>query len=162
MKEKVAYWDLKGLRPGKVTESPVALQMSAAVAALTDVTIKADARNELRREEANEIKDIDTLFPGSKLDTLVSIVQVPSGEKPEDALPVLYSLLANKKKNNTNHSIFYQAVRDTGKTLKIKPPILPLCSVTALLALMWDGINMADLGSGVLPMGFLPPGAISS
>ena len=54
MKEKVAYRDLKGLRPGTVKESPVALQLVAAVTALTDVTIKADQRNETRREEANE------------------------------------------------------------------------------------------------------------
>ena len=161
LKEKVAYQDLKGLRPGTVTESPVALQMAAAVAALTDVTNKADQRSESRREEAKEDKEIDTLFPGSKFDTLVFLVQVPPGEEPDNALPVVYSSLANKKKNNSNHSIFYQAVRDAGVTLKIKPPILPLFTITSLLALMWDGIDMADLGSGILPMAFLPPCAIS-
>ena len=106
MKEKVAYWDLKGLLPSTVNESPVAKQMAAAVHALTNVTIKAYERNEAQREEAKEAKDIDTLFPDSKLDTLVSLVQVPAGENSEDLLPVVYSNLANKKKNNSNHSIF--------------------------------------------------------
>jgi len=161
MKEKVAYRDLKGLRPGQVTESPIALKMSAAVAALTDVTLKADARNEQKMEMANETKDIETLFPGSKLESLAAMIKVPSGEEFEDGCPVVFSLLANKKKNNSNHSIFNQAVRDTGKSLKIKPPILPLRCVTALLGLNWEGIDIADLGSGILPMGFIPPGAIS-
>ena len=161
MKEKVAYRDLKGLLPGTVNESSVAKSMAAAVHALTNVTIKADEQNEAQREEAKEPKDIDTLFPDSKLDTLVSLVQVPKGEKPEDLLPVVYSNLANKKKNNSNHSIFYQAVRDVGKTLKIKAPVMPLCAVTSLLALMWEGIDVADLGSGILPMAFIPNGAIT-
>ena len=50
MKEKVAYRDLKGLRPGTVKESPVALQLAAAVTTLTDVTIKADQQNKNQRE----------------------------------------------------------------------------------------------------------------
>ena len=95
------------------------------------------------------------------MDTLVSLVQVPAGEEPGNTLPVAYSSLANKKKNNSNHSIFYQAVCDVGKTLKIKVPVMPLRAVTSLLSLMWDGIDMADLGSGILPMAFIPPGTIT-
>ena len=156
MKQFLAYRDLKGLRPGTVQESPVALQLAAAVTALTDVTIKADQRNETRREEAKEDKEIGSLFPGSKLDTLVSLVQVPPSESPVNALPVLWSNLANKKKNNSNHSLFQQAANDAGVSLKIKVPIIPLSAVTSLLSLMWDGIDSANLGSGILPMAFIP------
>ena len=161
MKEKVAYRDLKGLRPGKVNESPIALQLSAAVTALTNVTIKADQRNEDKRAEAKELKEISTLFPGSKLDTLGYLVQVPPGESLENAAPALYSDLANRPKNNSTHSIFYQAVRDAGKTLKIKVPVIPLSVVTHLLSLMWGGYDTANLGGGILPMALIPPGAIS-
>ena len=69
MKHLVVYRDLKGLRPGTAKTSPVALQLAAAVTALTDVTLKADQRNEARQEEAKEDKEIESLFPGSKLDT---------------------------------------------------------------------------------------------
>ena len=161
MKQFVAYLDLKGLCPGVVKESHVALQLAAAVTALTDVTIKADQRNKTRQEEAKEDKEIGSLLPGSQLDTLVSLVQVPPSKSPENALPVLWSKFPNKKKNNSNHSLFQQSANDAGVSLKIKVPVIPLSAVTSLLSLMWDSIDPANLGSGILPMAFIPPDAIS-
>ena len=139
MKQKVALRNLKGLRPVTVNESLIAQQMAAAIAGLTVVTIKADERNKRKREEANEDKDIESLFSGSKYDTLGYFVQVPPGESLGNAAPILWSDLANKKKNNSIHSIFHQSVRDSGKTLKIKAPIIPFSVVTYL-------INGTDVG----------------
>lgn len=161
MKTLVVYRDLKGLRPGTTKTNLVALELAATVTALTDVSLKANRRNEDRRAEKDKDKDIGSLFPESKLDPLGRICQVPPAESAEDALSELFSNLANKKKNNSNHSIFQQVVDDIGVELKIQAPVIPLSAVTALLSLKFGGIDTANLGSGILVMTFIPPGAIS-
>ena len=50
---------------------------------------------------------------------------------------------------------------DVGIELKIQAPVIPLSAVTALLLLKFGGIDAANLESGILPMTFIPPGAIS-
>lgn len=136
-------------------------QLAAAVKALTDVSLTVDRRNEERRAEKDEDKNIDSLFPGSKIVRLGRICQVPPDESAEDALSVLFSLLANKKKNNSNQSIFQQTADDVGVELKIQAPVILLNAVTTLLSLQFGGIDAAIFGSGILPMTFIPPGAAS-
>ena len=58
MKNLVVYSNLKGLRSGTTKTNPVALQLAAAVTALTDLSLKADQRNGDRRAEKDEDKEI--------------------------------------------------------------------------------------------------------
>ena len=85
MKTLVVHRNLKGLRPGTTKTNPVALEFAAAVTALTDVSLKANRRNEERRAEKDKDKEIGSLFPGSKLDMLGQICQVPPAKSAEDA-----------------------------------------------------------------------------
>ena len=91
--------------PGKTKTDPLARELENAVTALTDVSLAADRRNEEKWAEKDKDKNIDTLFPGSKLIKHGKLCHVPPKEGAESALPALYSLLANKKKNNSNQSI---------------------------------------------------------
>ena len=70
MKNFVVYHDLKGLRLDTTKTSPVALQLAAAVTALTDVTIKADQRNEARREGKRRTRKLNPSSLDSNLSHL--------------------------------------------------------------------------------------------
>ena len=135
MKTLVIHRDLKGLRLGTTKTNPVALELAAAVTALTNVSLKPNRRNEKRRSEKDEDKEIGSLFPGSKLNKFGRICQVPPDKSAEDAVSVLFSNLAYKKKDNSNHSIFWQAADDVGVKLKIQAPVISLSAVTVLLLL---------------------------
>ena len=64
----VVQWNLNGLLPGTTKTDPVARELANAVTALTDVSLAGDRRNEEKRvERKDEDKNIDTLFPGSKI-----------------------------------------------------------------------------------------------
>ena len=51
---------------------------------------------------------------------------------------------------------------DLGADLNIIIPVLPLSATIAIMALQFNGIDESNLGFGICPMGFVPPGAISS
>ena len=46
--------------------------------------------------------------------------------------------------------------------MKIEVPILPLAVGTAIKSLQFGGIDVSNLGSGIGPMAFVPPGADSA
>lgn len=86
---------------------------------------------------------------------------MPPDESAGNCLTALFSLLANKKKNNSNQSILQQAIDDIGDGLKLTTPVIPLSAATTVLSLHFGGIKVSNLGSGILSMGFVPPGVAS-
>ena len=162
IKTKVLQQDLKGLIPDTTKINPVARQMSSAVIALTNAHIRTDKANEAQREEKDEDKTIESVYTGSRLVMLGNVCHAPPGAKLEDVLPCVYSLIANKPKQSTPLSIFQQDAEDIGLTMRIKVPILPLAVGTDIKSLRFGGIDVSNLGSGIGPMAFVPPGADSA
>ena len=150
---------MKGLVLGTTKTVPVGREVANAVTAHPYVSFIANRKNEEKRAEKEEDKNINTLFPGSKLIKLGKICYVPPEESADNALPTLYLLLTNKKNNNSNQSIIQQATDGIGVDLKIIVLVIPLSASTAVLSLQFSGIDVSNLGLGILPMGFVPPGA---
>ena len=95
IKTKVLQQDLKGLIPDTTTIDPVAQQLSNAVTALTNAHIRTNKANEVPREDKNEDKTIKSVYTGLRLVKLGNVCHAAPGAKLEDALPRVYSHIAN-------------------------------------------------------------------
>ena len=61
-----------------------------------------------------------------------------------------------------NLSVIQQNTEEFGDNMNVIVPILPLTTTTAVIALQLEVIDNANLASGIIPIAFVPLGAVSS
>jgi len=159
MMRKVLYRDLPELRGGGVARPDAATAaLTSAVATLTDHQVRADEANQRRREEEDKPKTITESFGSLTAQRLLVMCQ----KELEEELPILYTRLANKKKREDFVTIVQQTVEEAAELLGgghvpvITPGIMGL-----IKSFRFHGNDDTDIGSGVLPLAFVPPGGNS-
>ena len=77
-------------------------------------------------------------------------------------LPLLYLRLANKKKHEDLLTIMQQTIEEAAELLGALVVAMTPATMAYIKTFRFHGNDDTDIGSGVLPMSFVPPGGVSS
>ena len=160
MKNQVLLRDLGGLRKRASTTNPVIAQLTAAVDSMTQNQLKRDEANERRLTAKDQPKTITDIYSLGQLKRLTNICHVD--EVDLDLLPSVYTSIAESRKEN-NLAVVQQKIDDLALEYGLMVgPVLPTAALQYFKTLRFHGIDSRDLSSGLLPMTFTPPGAMST
>ena len=160
MKNQVLLRDLKGLVPKTATTDPVILQLTAAVDSMTQNQLKRDEANERAALSKDKKKTITDIYSDGQINRLANICQISLADI--DLLPGVYTSIAEARKENTL-AVVQQKIDDLALSYGLADgPILPTSASQYFKTLRFQGIDARDISSGLLPMTFTPPGAMSA
>jgi hypothetical protein len=160
MKNQVLLRDLGGLRKRSSTTNPVIAQLTAAVDSMTQNQLRRDEANERRLLAKDKSKSITDIYSSGQLKRLSNICHVD--ESDLDLLPGVYTSIAESKKENSL-AVVQQKMDDLALEYGLMVgPVLPTSALQYFRTLRFHGIDARDLSSGLLPMTFTPPGAMST
>jgi hypothetical protein len=160
MKNQVLLRDLGGLRKRASATNPVIAQLTAAVDSMTQNQLKRDEANERRLNTKDKPKSIADIYSIGQLKRLTNICHVDEADL--DLLPGVYTSIAASRKEN-NLAVVQQKIDDLALEYGLMVgPVLPTSSLQYFKTLRFHGIDSRDLSSGLLPMTFTPPGAMSN
>jgi hypothetical protein len=157
MKAKVLYRDLPIYRDAVGRSDPATAALTSAVATLTASQVKADEANQRRREEDDRPKTIPDAFGDLTTQKLLRLCR----KEMDTELPILYTRLANKKKREDLLTIIQQTVEEMAEPLGAPIVTITPAALAYIKSFRFHGNDDTDLGSGVLPMSFVPPGGVS-
>ena len=157
MRTKVLYRDLPVYSDPIGRSDPATAALTSAVTTLTASQVRADEANQRRRDEDDRPKSIPEAFGDLSTQKLMRLCR----KEMDSELPVIYGRLANKKKREDLLTIVQQTIEEMAE-----PMGAPVVTVTpAVLAYIksfrFSGNDDTDVGTGVLPMSFVPPGGVS-
>ena len=159
MRRRVIFRDFPHLDPkrgGRI--DPASAALTAAVNTLASNQLKADERNELRLEETNRPKTIVDVYGDEITEQLLRLCDC----EDTDLLPTVWSKLASKNKNQDMITIMQQTINSAARTIgMMEGPLVSTAVMTAVKRFNFHGLDPNDVGSGVLPMAFVPPGGAS-
>jgi len=158
MMAKVLHRDLPALRVVAPRLDPATAALTAAVQTLTDQHLRTDAANAKRKDEDDKPKTIPDAFGEDITCKLLLFCQKES----DDELPILYNNIANKKSRQTVLTIMQHAIDAAAEDLGTGAPIVTPAVMAFVNTFRFQGTDDSDVGSGVLPMSFVPPGAATS
>jgi ABC-type transporter Mla MlaB component len=159
MKIQVLLRDLEGLKPMPITTDPVIRQLTAAVDTMTQNQLKRDEANERALLAKDKKKSIRDVYSDGKLNRLANIIHIDVADL--DLLPDVYNSIAASRKENAL-AVVQQKIDDLALIYGLSDgPILPTSSIQYFKTLRFQGIDARDVSSGLLPMTFTPPGAMS-
>jgi hypothetical protein len=161
MKNQVSLRDLGGLRKRASTTYPVIAQLTAAVDSMTQNQIKRDEANDRRLTAKDRPKSIADIYSTGQLKRPTNICHVDEADL--DLLPGVYTIIAESRKEN-NPAVVQQKIDDLERLEYglMVGPVLPTYALQYFKTLRFHGIDSRDLSSGLLPMTFTPPGAMSA
>ena len=159
MKKKVLFRDLPSLQPAVGQNDPTIAALTGAVNTMANTQLRADAQNERRRDEREQPTTIPEAFGEDNVQKLLVLCNQPAS----DLLPIVYTKMASKKKREDLHTIVTQAVEKGARSLGMREaPALPVATLSFIKTFRFHGIDECDIGSGMLPMSFIPLGAASA
>ena len=157
MRKKVLLRDLKAYAGPTNRPDAATAALTSAVATLTDHQVKADAANQRKRDEDDRDKTIPEAFGALSTRKLLVMCR-----KTVDAeLPLLYLRLANKKKREDLLTIMQQTIEEIAEPLGAPVVTITPATMAFIKVFRFHGNDDTDIGSGVLPMSFVPPGGVS-
>ncbi|VEU39857.1 unnamed protein product, partial [Pseudo-nitzschia multistriata] len=154
MEEKVLHRDLPGLVSVPSLVGPETAALTAAVSTLTDTHLRATQASEHRRAEDAKPATLEEVFGSLNAQRLRTLC---SAKQAED-LPPVYTAWTSKKKGEKLHALFQSHVDQSARELGLQPPFVPLAALKSFQAFRFYGIDDCELGDGILPMAFAPPG----
>lgn len=159
MKKWILHRDLPNYRDAaRRGEDPNAARLAASLSNLSTVQLRREEAAERRREAEDRPKTIASEFGESNTQKLLSLCY----KSNTDELPDIYRKMANKKKKENYLSIVQDAI-DTSAAAAglVRSPKVTPSMVTFVQGCNFSGSDPSNVASGVLPMGFAPPGAAS-
>ena len=158
MKQKVLFRDLPSYQRRTQRSDPATAALTAAVNTMAATQLRADEANERRRDDSDRPTTVIEAFgedTSARLLTLAHVDEV-------DLLPILWTNLAAKKKRQDYQSIVQQAVDGAARSMKrLQGPTVSTATLAFIKTIRLQGNDPSDVGSGVLPMAFVPPGGAS-
>ncbi|VEU43031.1 unnamed protein product, partial [Pseudo-nitzschia multistriata] len=154
MDKKVLHRDLPGLVPIPTHVNPGTAALTAAVSTLTDNQLKMNEANERRRAEETKPASMEDVFGALNVSRLLSLCLV---EQDSD-LPGIYQGWTSKKKGEKLHALFQSYVDQSARELGLQAPFVPTSILKTFQAFRFYGVDECNVGDGILPMAFAPPG----
>ena len=158
MTAKILHRDLPALEAVVSRLDPATAALTTAVQTLTNQHLTTDAANARRQEKDKKPKTIPEAFGEETTAKLLLCCH----KNADNELPMLYNSMGNKKSCQNVLTIMQHAINEAAKVLGTGAPIVTPAIMAFVNTFRFYGTDESDIGSGVLPMSFVPPGAATS